>query len=435
VPQPIIDASITFPSLAATGIDGSPIEYEDTSLSFTEAVEDDLDMLSDSIVLSDTAQDNQELITDSIALSDELQANSASSVADSFLVTEEASAGWSEADGFSVSDALEQTSSAQIMDTFALSDARASDVTVSVEDSVRVRERVTQVTAMLLSDTIEISETTAETLGHTVVDSFGVGDTTSYATTESHEVTDTLQLSDGLELVATTFETDSIALSDTLVHIALSNIEDSIALSDDMLLVGQPTAQELSSAIVVTDALQLVSSAVTNVVDTLELTDEILHRDAEAIAWCMNPESTASWIYENWQFTDMAQTSAGTFAVGREGIVEVTGDTDAGELIPAEVAYGFVDFGSEYKKRMESLWAGYTAQSALEAGVETYGQGYPVYWYGMPARDANQPLNNYIHPGRALVARYWRLSLRNSEGGAFDVKSLQAEIIPVKRRA
>ena len=52
----------------------------------------------------------------------------------------------------------------------------------------------------------------------------------------------------------------------------------------------------------------------------------------------------------------------------------------------------------------------------------------------MEPRAANSPRNNRIIPGKALNARYWRMTLANTNGCAFEVHSLAADIALSARR-
>lgn len=170
----------------------------------------------------------------------------------------------------------------------------------------------------------------------------------------------------------------------------------------------------------------------------------ILMKRPGLVAWVMNTDTGAVSWYDNWAFTSMATVGGKVFAAGPDGLHVLGGDLDGTELIDARVGFGYTDFGgydqdgmpkpSEPKKRVTDLWFGYHADGTLSATVETYGQGYGPYTYSMVPRAAGQPRNSRITPGRGLNARYWRVGIKNTNGCAFEVHSLAADVVTSTRR-
>ena len=129
-------------------------------------------------------------------------------------------------------------------------------------------------------------------------------------------------------------------------------------------------------------------------------------------------------------------------AVAAAGVVG--GNLDGTDRIDARVDFGYTEFGgydqqglpnpSDVKKRVPSFWFGYHADGELTATVETYGQGYGPYTYAMAPRAADAPRNSRVVPGKGLNARYWRISVANANGCAFEVHSIAAEVAASTRR-
>ena len=191
------------------------------------------------------------------------------------------------------------------------------------------------------------------------------------------------------------------------------------------------------------DEVAYTSISTQTVEEVAEAEDSILLRNPNLIAWVMNTETGGVAWYENWSFTGMCVVGGKVLAIGPEGLAVVGGNTDAGTRINARVAFGFTDFSGytdsgtpknsdPQRKRVESYWFGYHSTGVLNAAVETFGQS--TYTYTMAPRPANSPRNNRIVPGKGLNARFWRITLANTAGCAFEVNSMAADIARSSRR-
>lgn len=205
---------------------------------------------------------------------------------------------------------------------------------------------------------------------------------------------------------------------------ALSELEDQADAPPAVLEGMAGATDELLAQ--VTSAAALESAAVAE--------DLALYAQPGAVALVMNTETAAVSWYENWQFTDMAQVGNTVLAIGPEGLAVLGGNTDAGDRISASLAWGYRDFGSEQKKRVDSFWFGYSATGLLQVGVQTFGQGYGRFVYRMENRQATKGRNNRITPGQGLNARYWKVDISNVAGCAFDVESMGADLLISTRR-
>lgn len=172
--------------------------------------------------------------------------------------------------------------------------------------------------------------------------------------------------------------------------------------------------------------------------------EQLFMKTPGLVAWVMNTDTGAVSWYDNWAFTSMAVVGGKVFAAGPDGLHILGGDLDGTDQIDARVQFGYTELGgydntghpkpSDQKKRLSGLWFGYHANGELQATVETYGQGYGPHTYAMAARAAEQPRNNRIVPGKGLNARYWRVGVANTDGCAFEVHSIAAEVAQSTRR-
>ena len=217
------------------------------------------------------------------------------------------------------------------------------------------------------------------------------------------------------------------------------------ALAGDELVADSVRAFALLEDVAVAgDALlvQAVSSAILQ--DAAIASERVFMKTPGLVAWVMNADTGAAAWYDNWPFASIATVGGKVFATGPDGLHLLGGNTDGADAIDARVQYGFSEFGgydqsghpkpSEQKKRVAALWYGYTADGPMQATVETYGQGLPVFEYAMTERSAQQPRSNRVVVGKGLNSRYWRIGIKNDMGSAFEVHSLSAEVMQSSRR-
>lgn len=422
--QVITDGALELPALTVFALEGGGVEVEDSTLSFGDASDDTGggNAIFEEVVVTEAtvSEGDMTVADDPIILSE------------SYVQVEYVQ------EALTVTEATEQYGFAPLVDEVVLSDATQTEAEFELSDAtLRLRDTTVSVGANLIADSFVAADAQSDVTSATVADSVTVTETLDLDVASSTDVSDTsLELSDATSTAYGELAEDSFVVEDALQLTQVQLVSDiSLELADTQALAVQPAPSLVADQVVLSEALDLTTEATDFITETLVVTDAVVYRDTSAMAWVMNTETTAMHTYENWQVLDTVQYVGRTFAVGTEGLLEVTGTDDAGVSIEADVDYGFVDFGVEEKKRMEACWFGYTSEGVLTVSVETYGQGYPVYSYAMPARSADQPVNNYVFPGRALLARYWRLGVSNTDGAAFDVKVGAAKIIPTKRRA
>ena len=353
-----------------------------------------------------------------------------------------------------------------IEDVVEVSEEMFTDAYRIVEDIFEVTQETfaTSITERTITDEFTAEDATFQGSGWTIEDIFEIEDEAVYLgnslIVEDEFVVETWVETAG---VSEAFVEDVFEASDSTVanHVwiledefealeetqiaAYVFVEDVFEALEEVSGTGH-TAQIIEDIVEVLEEVFFTSIGTQLVVDEVLASDEVFKYDAGLIAWVMNTESAGVSWYDNWAFTDMAVGRDGkVFAIGPEGLSVIGGGTDAGTKIPARVEFGFTDFSgydreghpkndSHQKKRVDSYWLGYTADGALSSTVETYGQGYPAYTYKMEPRAANSPRNNRIIPGKALNARYWRMTLANTNGCAFEVHSLAADIALSARR-
>ena len=321
-------------------------------------------------------------------------------------------------------------------EVFALSSAMVETRESFALDALVLTDSAVAVTTQLVEEGLTLSDEQSEQVFQSVLDVLIFTDEGESLSRGSALLQETLTLSevtvgrsgviDEVEALATFSDAQDDASSDFVDAAATfsAQIEQSGVQSEDVL----------DTVAFVTDA-EAVSIGQDAFEDALTFSDATFYKDPSATAWVMNTETAAPYWYSNWQFSDMIQVGDKVLAVGPEGLCVIGANTDAGETIEAAVQYGFTDFGTEQKKRVPEFVFGYTAETPMGITVETYGQGYPPYEYSLSAqRLSEQPNNGRLTPGKGLNARYWRIEIHNTDGGAFSVNSITASLAVSSRR-
>lgn len=165
-----------------------------------------------------------------------------------------------------------------------------------------------------------------------------------------------------------------------------------------------------------------------------EASGEVSFKDPSRIAWVMNTETTAACWYDNFDFDSIAQTPSKVLAVGPDGLYELSGGTDNGDAIDASLTTGFMDFGTNNQKHVDAVYFGYTSTGRIAVTAETQDSGHSPYTYYLEERPATAPTNSRVVPGKGLVGRYWRFTIRNVAGADFEVFDSSADIAVSSRR-
>lgn len=163
----------------------------------------------------------------------------------------------------------------------------------------------------------------------------------------------------------------------------------------------------------------------------LSLMAQVTLADAPQIAWVMNTESRAVFTYDQWPFNSYAEFGGRHLAAGPAGIYALAGDTDAGVPILAKIRTGLMDMGTSAKKRIESMYLGYSSDGRLGLRVITTMPGgeKQAFDYVMKLRAADATTTNRIKIGRGHASRYYAFELSNVDGSDFTLNG--AELLPM----
>lgn len=135
-------------------------------------------------------------------------------------------------------------------------------------------------------------------------------------------------------------------------------------------------------------------------------------------AWAFNARTMAISRWEGLHVTEVHEANGRVFGLASDGIY-VLSDTAASDAV---VESGLYDFGVIELKHLRHLYITYTATSPVRLGViRSNGGGKQKIEYGKPAYESENPQQTRIALGRGPLARYWGLTLSNTDGGKASV--------------
>ena len=150
--------------------------------------------------------------------------------------------------------------------------------------------------------------------------------------------------------------------------------------------------------------------------------DEILMAYYTRGAWVFNARSMAMSRWEAMPITEVHEANGVVYGMSEEGIY-VLSDTTASE---AELESGLYDFGVIERKHLRHVYLTYTATEPINVGVvRSNAGGKQKIMYGKPAYDAETPTQTRINVGRGPLARYWGVTIVNTEGGFASIQDIR----------
>jgi hypothetical protein len=227
----------------------------------------------------------------------------------------------------------------------------------------------------------------------------------------------------------------AIAAGEIDAHISVDTLVDTSAEASGNAVLSNDTDAILFDAAVASDDVFTQLDA-TSVIASMAIEGAyVFARDPRRVAWTLNPETTASAVFDNFGYESIVQTPDGTFGVNALGLFELTGADDAGDVITAVMQTGLTDFGAEGIKHVDAANIGYKSSGALLLTPQTFDQvsrDYPTF--ELEKRDAADPRTSRFILGRGAYGRYWRFELVNKEGADFDVRDSSIDVAVSPRR-
>lgn len=281
---------------------------------------------------------------------------------------------------------------------------------------------------MLVADQMAISsvQTTNQVVSNvTGTDSFTIDDRpiiNNEALSDSFALSSSLSGGYGVSL------TDSLAVNEALAVamrfrpvLADSFTLDDTAAANGTLIVTTADSFAMGDAASISQIIQELLNERINFSVLLTLDGE------SYLGWVMNTEMLGVTNYENFRFNSMAGFGQNYYATDGEKIYLLSGSTDAGAAIDAELTTGATDFGSAFMQRIDRAYLGLRSDGNLILKVITDER--VEDWYEL-TEVAGGLHESRIKIGKGLKARYWRFRVANKAGSTLDADSMR--FIPLK---
>ena len=209
-----------------------------------------------------------------------------------------------------------------------------------------------------------------------------------------------------------------------------------------LVLQGTALAGNVAHADLTLTLVRLNADGAAQALGTAQVRLPLLHMDAGALVQTLaaprftgvvlNPRSQAVSRYEGVQANSLCLFGGLTLAATESGIVALTGDTDLGKPIAAQVAGGASDLGLKTAKTVLAAYVGYHASGALELTLIT--DTHHEYVYRLEPRQIGQQHTSRVKFGRGVQGSYWQWRLANRDGADFALDSLALEVLALQRR-
>lgn len=191
--------------------------------------------------------------------------------------------------------------------------------------------------------------------------------------------------------------------------------------ADDPLVSSTPSAvvEEIGAA---SDELLPINNVTINFNNVGYGFDDALLSYPTHGAWAFNSRTMAMSRWEALQVTEVHEANGVVYGLAEDGIYILSSTVAA----DAQLESGLYDFGVIETKRLRHLYVTYTATSPIHVGiVRSNGGGKQRVMYGKSAYASENPMQSRINLGRGPIARYWGMTLNNTDGGFASVKDMR----------
>lgn len=247
---------------------------------------------------------------------------------------------------------------------------------------------------------------------------------------EAIVISDKLQLGIGMTLNTEIGIEGESSLSYRAV---LSFIED-IICNDTMFLTAS-FRFEFEESILIEDGFDSTAKFVMALKEGIHVSGLLSLPDGLFEAWVVNVETKAPWQYEDYPFNSFGKHEGKYIGLSSDGLYELSGDTDNGDVINATIRTGLEDFGTARMKSVPMAYFGYTSDGAVLFKTITTESGNKIErWYELKERTANDTTEARVKMGRGVRSVYWQFEITNIDGADFDFDSVKLLPAVLKRR-
>ncbi|MBF0320686.1 MAG: hypothetical protein HQL01_12880 [Nitrospirae bacterium] len=150
--------------------------------------------------------------------------------------------------------------------------------------------------------------------------------------------------------------------------------------------------------------------------------------------YALNLKNLALTQYDdNFNFNSICTDGINYYGASDAGIHLLRGDTDDGAPIAAHIRTGTHDFDSSFLKHFHAVYLGVKSEAALE--LKIIPDDNQAYAYNMDNDGYPQAHTVKIATGKGMKTRYITFELSNTDGGYFEIGSIEMLFEMTSRRA
>ncbi|MFD1259445.1 hypothetical protein [Entomomonas asaccharolytica] len=235
--------------------------------------------------------------------------------------------------------------------------------------------------------------------------------------TSSNETGDTIDLQEYI-VINTEQTTDSITV---LLFTETIEIQDSIEVALVFTIDGNESIY-INEQIDFATTLQLLFE------EKIKLISQVSPQDTKNYQYAVNVANFALSLYDNFDFTSFANCNGVTYGIKSDGLYRLTGITDNGQLINAELDIGAKDWGMPNIKRVSSAYLGIRSDGDVYLKVVVDDKHTNVYRF----EDTQSQRRTFMAKG--VAGRYWRMNLVLEDITYAEIDSLEFEVGLSQRR-
>jgi hypothetical protein len=311
-----------------------------------------------------------------------------------------------------------------------------ADLTVKAEfrplqaEVVEIRERVRRANQVSFGDVVQLGTTLSGQLGWFLYDGLrfdiaGADPLQIFLSTYQEQV----GIADGVDRGVGGTVADIIQMASTVQGFALFD-----QLLADTVDVDDATSAPLLLQVVADEAVEITAAQALQMFYTGDLSDEVQitavypSTSGSITTWALNTKTGALTEYADYAFNSFAQLDGRYLGAAQDGLYELTGNTDDGDAIIAEIETGMAQLAGSRFTSFRAAYLAVRGAGQFVLRLET-GDG---KWYNY-AVTADSMETTKVHLGKGLRARYFSFTLI-STGQDFDLEALEFVPIAAKRR-
>lgn len=301
---------------------------------------------------------------------------------------------------------------------------------LSLVDSIFAHDAIARGVPLTITDGIGMALVQAAQQVISIIESLGLRDIVSPIFKYGVPVAEQLQFVDVILRFIGAAISEHIQLVDELTGLGqmYASITDGLGLLTDLSSTRLVLSATIQDGVHITDT-ELVKAIFRGVIqDGIQVAAGYFEPNGSVTTWAMNTRTHAVTEYTNYSFNSFARMGDRYLGATKDGLYDLSGDTDNGTDIIADIKSGFAQFAGVH---LSSFKGAYIAARGGGSYVLRIYTGTGQEYHFSVATDSMKTAR--VDMGKGIRARYFAFELI-SAGQDFDLDSLEFIPLIAKRR-